>query len=229
MELTRAFGVLAAKGFRADLSYDLDATHDGEQVFDPAETYLVTSALRGAVEMGTGRGIRERGFSGDVAAKSGTTNDFRDGWFVGYTPSLVVGVWVGFDHGHALRLPGASLALPIFTSFLRQATGTDGRAGPWGGGEFSLPKGVELVYVDPSTGLRGGWGGPGEPELFLEGTAPTATCNGLRFGDRAVWDRWGRAQDGGIRLDERTLRLLLERGGEEVVRLLRDLLRNQGR
>jgi membrane carboxypeptidase/penicillin-binding protein len=174
-------------------------------VFDPAETFLVTSALRGAVERGTGRGLRDRGFLGDVAAKSGTTNDYRDGWFVGYTPSLVVAVWVGFDHGKRLELPGAGVALPIFADFLEEAVGSGGDQGLWGGTEFEYPSGLEMVDVDPATGLRGGWGCRGEPELFLLGTAPEVSCRGVRVR--------------GLRFGE-----LLEEGGEEVVRLLRRIL-----
>jgi membrane peptidoglycan carboxypeptidase len=152
---------------------------EARRVFEPAEAFLVTSALRGAVEHGTGRGLRDRGFYGDVAAKSGTTNDYRDGWFVGYTPSLVVSVWVGFDHGGRLELPGASVALPIFADFLMEAVGPHGRAGPWGSDGFDMPEGLETVAVDPATGLRGGWGCWGEPEIFLRGTAPRTTCSGI--------------------------------------------------
>jgi penicillin-binding protein 1B len=252
LELTRAFGVLAAEGLLADLKsvlWGLDsegassagtavdagsafgagtavgagsasgagtavgarsASGEGpalgpQQVFDPAETYLVTSALRGAVERGTGRGLRDRGFYGDVAAKSGTTNDYRDGWFIGYTPSIVVGVWVGFDHGKRLELPGAGVALPIFADFLEEAVGPDGRLGPWGSEGFSYPSGLEMVDVDPATGLRGGWGCGGEPEIFLAGTAPEQSCSSFR-------------------LDGRTFRILAERGGDELSRLLRRLL-----
>ena len=210
LELTRAFGVLAAEGFRPELKSIYGGQTVGRQVYAPAEAYLVTSALRGAVERGTGRGIRDRGFNGDVAAKSGTTNDFRDGWFIGYTPSIVVGVWVGFDHGKRLELPGAGVALPIFADFLRDALGSAGHSGPWGGDGSSYPSGLEMVDVDPSTGLRGGWGCRGEPELFLRGTAPEESC-------------------GGFRVDSRTLRLLLERGGDEVSRLLRRLLGGERR
>jgi membrane carboxypeptidase/penicillin-binding protein len=181
----------------------------GERVFDPSETYLVTSALRGAVERGTGRSLRTRGYQGDVAAKSGTTNDFRDGWFVGYTPSLVVGVWVGFDHGERLELPGAGVALPIFTDFLQAAVGRYGDVGPWGGAGFAIPSGLEVVEVDTRTGLRGGWGCSGEPELFLRGTAPRESCSGFRF-------------------DGPGFRSVVERGGEEALRLLRRLLRGGG-
>jgi len=234
LELTRAFGVLAAGGWRADLrsvysgpagippsapfepgdAFGWGATaeslgdsvrHDELQVFDAAETYLVTSALRGAVERGTGRGIRSQGFYGDVAAKSGTTNDFRDGWFVGYTPSLVVGVWVGFDRGKRLELPGAGVALPIFASFLKEAVGPRGDEGPWASNGFSVPPGIESVEVDSRTGLRGGWGCPGDPELFLEGTAPLQSCNGFR-------------------LDRRLFQRIVDVGSAEGLRLLRRLL-----
>jgi penicillin-binding protein 1B len=210
LELTRAFGVLAAGGSRPESRSIYSDPAVGRQVYDPAETYLVTSALRGAVERGTGRGIRDRGFYGDVAAKSGTTNDFRDGWFIGYTPSIVVGVWVGFDHGKRLELPGAGVALPIFADFLKDALGSAGRSGPWGGDGFSYPSGLEMVDVDSSTGLRGGWGCRGEPELFLRGTAPEESC-------------------GGFRVDSRILRLLREGGGDEVSRLIRRLLEGERR
>ena len=232
LEMARAFGVLASGGYLAEPATTLwtvgadgkavkgsggggggaagagtsgPADPHGSQVFAAAETFLVTSALRGAVERGTGRGLRDRGFHGDVAAKSGTTNDFRDGWFVGYTPSLVVAVWVGFDHGRRLELPGAGVALPIFADFLREAVGPDGRTGPWGSEGFDYPPGLEMVDVDPATGLRGGWGCRGEPELFLRGTAPQVSCNG-------------------IRVNSLPFGTVLERGGEEAIRLLRRLL-----
>jgi len=222
LELTRAFGVLAAEGFRPELKTLYMAPTEGRQAYSPSEAYLVTSALRGAVERGTGRGIRNRGFRGDVAAKSGTTNDFRDGWFVGYTPSIVVGVWVGFDHGGRLELPGASVALPIFADFLKEALGPGGRSGLWSGDEFSPPSGLEMVDVDPTTGLRGGWGCRGEPELFLRGTAPDRSCSGYRIGD-------GFRIGDGLRISERALRDLLEEGGDEVARWLRRLLEGEGR
>lgn len=215
LELTRAFGVLAAEGFRAKLAtrYSGPPGHPevgrGEQVFDPAETYLVTSALRGAVERGTGRSLRTLGFHGDLAAKSGTTNDFRDGWFVGYTPTLVVGVWVGFDHGARLELPGAGVALPIFSQFLQNAVGPHGDRGPWASRGFRRPPGVEVVEVNEGTGLRAGWACPGEPELFLQGTAPWESCSGFR-------------------VEGRGFRTLLDEGGEEALRLLRRLLSSGG-
>jgi len=224
LELTRAFGVLAAGGYRSSLRatlavLDRDAKlversePAGEQVYDPAEAYLVTSALRGAVERGTGRGLRALGYVGDVAAKSGTTNNFRDGWFIGYTPALAVGVWVGFDDGRTIGLPGARVALPIFARFLAAAIGPDGESGLYGGAEFFPPSRLEMVEVDPETGLRAGPGCRGRFELFLEGTAPEESCSPFRRvvryrrGEEAwLREQIARLRDQFVRLWEREVR-----------------------
>jgi penicillin-binding protein 1B len=213
LELTRAYGVLAAGGYRSntravfgvlDREGNLIARNDrtGEQVYDLAETYLVTSALRGAVERGTGRGLRSLGYRGEVAAKSGTTNNFRDGWFIGYIPSLTVGVWTGFDDGQSIDLPGARVALPVFTRFLVDAVGPYGDRGRYGGGRFSIPPGIEVVEIDQRTGLRAGLGCRGERELFLRGTAPRRSCSPYSVA------RWLR--DGEEWVSEQTRRLRLE-------------------
>ncbi|MBE0595112.1 MAG: transglycosylase domain-containing protein, partial [Gemmatimonadales bacterium] len=216
LEMALAYGVLAAGGLRAPLNsthavVDADGAvvsrfaEDGVRMYDAAETYLVTSALRGAVERGTGRGLRTYGYRGAVAAKSGTTNDFRDGWFIGYTPTIAVAVWVGFDDGRSLGLPGSQLALPIFARFLAAAVGPDGE------GEFPRPWDVEVVEVNRETGLRAGPGCRGDAEVFLSGTAPQQSCS-------PYWDRFSR-WDEHFRLSERAAPLVrellrrLERGG----------------
>jgi penicillin-binding protein 1B len=187
LELTRAFGVIAAGGVRARTITTLLVTDRGgeavvradaghERVYDAAEAYLVTSALRGAVEHGTGRALRDMGYRGPVAAKSGTTNGFRDAWFVGYTPSLAVGVWVGFDDGRSIDLPGSRAALPVFARFLAAASSFREYQDA-----FVMPPGVEIVEVDPETGLRAGPGCRGEPEVFLWGTAPEERCGFNRW------------------------------------------------
>jgi membrane peptidoglycan carboxypeptidase len=212
LEMTRAFGVLAAEGYRSDLQAILGvvdaegnvlsrAGDDGERVFTAAETYLVTSALLGAVERGTGKGLRSLGYRGPVAAKSGTTNNFRDAWFIGYTPSLAVGVWVGFDDARSIGLPGSSAALPIFARFMIEAVGTDGEE------DFSMPWGLEVVEVDEETGLRGGPGCRGEPEVFLRGTAPRASCSGFWTSVSRFWrDRSRRSRGTSRWLDDPTRR-----------------------
>ncbi len=211
LELTRAYGVLAAGGFRADLHAMLGVLDTegnvldqmevtGKQVYTPAETYLVTSALRGAVERGTGRALRAMGYRGAVAAKSGTSSNFRDGWFVGYTPTLAVGVWVGFDDGRGLGVPGSRVALPIFARFLAGVPRT------YREDEFEYPSGLEVVEVNRETGLRAGPGCRGERELFLPGTAPRESCG--------YWS---------------SRRFSNSRSYESVRRLLRDLIRSERR
>lgn len=217
LEMARAYGVFAAEGVRAPLNtvYAVaDPTHgyrEGfaagrERVLEPEEAYLVTSALRGAVERGTGRGLRSSGYHGPVAAKSGTTNDFRDGWFIGYTPRIAVAVWVGFDDGGSLDLPGSRLALPIFADFLLGALGRDGA-----GEDFRQPWDLDVVEIDPETGLRAGPGCRGRLELFLPGTAPERSCSGSwsRFDD--LERRLSRRADG--RSLVRELLRMLDRGG----------------
>ncbi len=230
LELTSAYGVLAAQGVR-NPAYSARAVFDPRgrrledsterapvRAFSSAETYLVTSALRGVMERGTGRAVRAHGFRGPVAGKSGTTNGGRDAWFIGYTPELAVGVWVGFDDRSPTGLSGSGAALPIFADFLRRALGRDGA------GEFDVPDGIELVDVDPRTGLRAGWGCYGEPELFLSGTAPEHGCgrewewasdprrrwNGVRRSLRDA-ERWIRSRV--IELGRRRVLVIGEDGG----------------
>ena len=130
-EITRAYAVLAAGGIRARprmllLAMDgrgvpLEATPiERVPAFDPAPVAFVTEALEGAIDRGTGRSLRARGFQGRLAGKTGTSNGFRDAWFVGYTPELAVGVWVGFDDGTSVGLSGARGALPVFAVFAKR-------------------------------------------------------------------------------------------------------------
>jgi penicillin-binding protein 1B len=215
LEMARAYGVLAADGVRAPLNAVFAVADrergvtelfagDRKRVITPEEAYLVTSALRGAVERGTGRGLRSRGYHGQVAAKSGTTNDFRDGWFIGYTPTIAIAVWVGFDDGRSLDMPGARVALPIFADFLVGAFGRDG------GGTFRQPWDLDVVEIDPQTGLRAGPGCRGRLEVFLPGTAPEESCSPLwsRFSER---DRRSHRSRGPSLVRE--LLRMLERGG----------------
>ena len=81
----------------------------------PDTTFLVTNMMRSVINEGTGAGVRSAGFTLDAAGKTGTTNDLRDAWFVGFTPTLLTVVWVGFDDNQPLGLSGAQAALPIWT------------------------------------------------------------------------------------------------------------------
>jgi penicillin-binding protein 1B len=181
LELARAYALLANGGTRvaprSTLRVEdargqllLEAPPLREREFDPAEVALVTSALEGAIDAGTGQPLRAMGYEGPVAGKTGTTNDARDAWFVGYTPELVAAVWVGFDDGTPLGLTGARAALPIFGRFLIDALGAGGAAG------FPEPSGLELVSIHEATGLRAGFLCWGRREWFLAGTAPREHC-----------------------------------------------------
>ena len=134
-------------------------------------TYLVTNMMRAVMNEGTGAGARSQGFRLDAAGKSGTTNDLRDAWFVGFTPELLTVVWVGFDDNQPIGLGGSQAALPIWTAFMKNALAGRGNKG------FATPSGVVFAVIDPETGQLGG---PLCPkvitEAFLEGTDPTIQC-----------------------------------------------------
>jgi penicillin-binding protein 1A len=147
-----------------------------EQVIDAARAYQMVNLLKGVVERGTGQ--RARAIGKPVAGKTGTTDDIRDAWFVGFTPDLAVGVFLGFDQPKSLgrEEQGASAALPIFVQFMTAAL-QDQPATP-----FRVPPGVRLVRVDAETGLL-----PGANtqvailEAFMPGTEPTQTGTARRL------------------------------------------------
>jgi membrane carboxypeptidase/penicillin-binding protein len=165
------------------------AGREAKPVIGAPEAYLVTSLLEGVIDSGTGASARAAGVPGAVAGKTGTTNDGRDAWFVGYAPNLLALVWVGFDDGTPAGLSGAEGALPIWSEFMRQALEV------YPGGAFSEPAGIARAKVDVTTGQRATMFCPiVVTEVFLAGTEPP-TCEahgGLpeqigRFWDR-VWD-----------------------------------------
>ncbi len=138
------------------------------RVADPGPTYIVHSLLRGVVQRGTATRLKKYGL-GHVAGKTGTTSDYRDAWFVGYTPDLVTTVWVGFDRGAPLRLSSAEAALPIWGSYMREIK-TDRTP-------IEAPSGVVSRDIDPESGYLWAEGCPGPVrEVFLSGTAPSRGC-----------------------------------------------------
>jgi penicillin-binding protein 1B len=141
------------------------------RVSAPAPAFLVTSMLRSVMNEGTGAGARRRGFTLDAAGKSGTTNDLRDAWFVGYTPELLTVVWVGLDDNTPVGLSGSQAALPIWSTFMTRAlAGHRSQA-------FPVPEGVTFAEVDKDTGeLAGPFCDQRHSEAFLTGTAPVSVC-----------------------------------------------------
>jgi penicillin-binding protein 1B len=134
-------------------------------------TFLVTNMMRSVVNEGTGASARAAGFLLDAAGKSGTTNELRDAWFVGFTPELLTVVWVGLDDNRPLGMSGTQAALPIWTTFMLRALA--GHASQ----SFAVPEQVIFAEIDPESGYLAG---PGCPrtinESFIPGTAPTQIC-----------------------------------------------------
>ncbi|MFN2443826.1 MAG: transglycosylase domain-containing protein [Thermoanaerobaculia bacterium] len=138
------------------------------EVTSPDVAYVMHSLLRGVVRRGTASRLSRYGLS-HAAGKTGTTSDYRDAWFAGYTPDLVTAVWVGTDRGAPLRLSSAEAAIPIWGTYMsRIETSRD---------EIEAPEGIVFRSIDPQSGWVWAEGCPGpRREVFLSGTAPTREC-----------------------------------------------------
>jgi len=194
IEMAGAYASFAAGGRWAEPRFiDRVLGPDGEaialperaparDVMTPAEAYVVTSMLESVVQEGTGR--RAQRLERPVAGKTGTSNEARDAWFVGYTPRVAAGVWVGFDDHRSLgrREGGGRTALPIWVDVIAAAEGNR-PAEP-----FPRPSGVEVAAIDPATGLLA-YEGMEEPldETFLEGTVPTETARPPEVADPSTF------------------------------------------
>jgi penicillin-binding protein 1B len=190
LEVARTYGVFASGGVLSrprttlavreadggDLGGDVA---DSERVFDEEPVYLITSALQGAVDRGTGRGLRGLGVRGPFAGKTGTTNDRRDAWFASYTPEVVIVAWVGFDDGARVGLSGAEAALPVVARFVKSALGASGWA------DFALPEKLVTAEIHTGTGLLAAPWCDGVEEVFLRGTRPAERCPRPK-----KWWRW---------------------------------------
>ncbi|MHA1157686.1 MAG: penicillin-binding protein 1A [Alphaproteobacteria bacterium] len=149
-----------------------------EQVLDPMTAFQITSMLQGVVQRGTATSVRAVGRP--IAGKTGTTNDYNDAWFVGYTPDLVVGVYVGFDKPRSLgrSSTGGQLAAPIFTEFMKMALSEQAPV------PFRAPQGMDFYPIDRRTGLRVAGSGDGVIlEAFKPGTQPPDTYSIIGYTD----------------------------------------------
>ena len=135
-------------------------------------TFLVTNMMRSVINEGTGAGARAAGFVHDAAGKSGTTNDLRDAWFVGFTPELLTVVWVGLDDNTPVGLSGTQAALPIWTSFMLRAMAGRPNA------SFATPDGISFLEIDRDTGKLATFACPRIfREAFIAGTEPAEICH----------------------------------------------------
>jgi len=179
LELVRAYGVFATLGKRFDPIFITRVTDlNGNplefggtrptfmRVLSPSTAYVVTSMMQTVVQRGTGRKAAELGRP--VAGKTGTTNDTHDAWFIGFTPDLLAGVWVGFDSERSLgpKQTGGRVAAPIWTDFMKHAL--EGRPVV----DFPVPEDVVFAQVDRATGLRAVPGSDTELEVFRRGSEP---------------------------------------------------------
>jgi len=145
-------------------SYQVSAKE--EQILSPQTAYLMTNLLQGVVQNGTG--WRAKSLGRPAAAKTGTTDQFLDAWFIGYTPELLTGVWVGFDEERSLgeNETGSQAASPIWVNFMSKVL----KGKPLR--EFPIPEGVEFMKIDPTTGQASS-GDEAILECFKEGTGPS--------------------------------------------------------
>ncbi|CDZ37037.1 Penicillin-binding protein 1A [Neorhizobium galegae bv. officinalis] len=156
-----------------------------EQVLDPMTAYQITSMMQGVVQRGTAAGkipVKDR----DVAGKTGTTNDEKDAWFVGFTPNLVAGLYVGFDTPAPLGRAGtgSGLAAPIFGEFLAQAAKLTPAE------KFHVPDGMQLVAVNRKTGMAAMEGQPDTiVEAFKPGTGPADVFQVIGDGEYMTQDQ----------------------------------------
>jgi 1A family penicillin-binding protein len=145
----------------------------GRRALDPTITFQVVDMMRAVLDVGTGNVIRRMGFALPAAGKTGTTDDFNDAWFTGFTPTLSVSVWTGFDRAVSMRdahgrgITGASGAAPIWADFMRRATEGEPQR------EFPVPGDIRFALVDPVTGQAPLPGGPRGMEVALREGQPT--------------------------------------------------------
>jgi len=183
IELARAYCAFAADGLLPHpISMKEVANEKGEilerrhltigSATSPEKAFLITSMLRSVVEAGTARSLVDKTISFPVAGKTGTTNDFKDAWFVGYTPDILALVWVGFDDGTPIKASGSSAALPIFADLMKSIPQYS--SGAW----FDPPPGIVSRTICSMSGQLAVDGRCPAPlqEVFLAENAPDEPC-----------------------------------------------------
>jgi len=184
LELTSAYGTLANQGVLVTPTVIRYVTDDqgklieenipqGKEVLAPEVAYVMTHMLRGVVERGTG--VVAKSLGRPLAAKTGTTNDYSNAWFIGFTPKIVTGVWIGYDKPRSLGRDetAARVAVPIWVDYMRKVlAGTPPE-------EFPVPERVVLISVDMDPS-----GTCARPVVmaFVRGTEPRAACGSTRDG-----------------------------------------------
>jgi penicillin-binding protein 1B len=183
IEIAAAYSTLAAQGSYAE-PFSVKEVVDSagkvlqkktvrvHQVLSPQAAYLTTYLMQGVLDRGTAAAARALGFTLTAAGKTGTTDDNKDAWFVGYTPSLLAAVWVGFDRTKQTGLTGATGALPIWTEFMAKALAGQPDE------PFPVPPDIVFAKIDRATGKLAAYGCEDViDEAFVDGTQPTQECD----------------------------------------------------
>lgn len=193
-KLTAAYGALANGGIYVPPRLFLTVVNsDGERVAgtavaeervaDENAVYVLTNIMQGVIDRGTAKSVRTLGFTADAAGKTGTSNDTRDAWFMGFTPDLVAGVWTGFDNNEKIGLTGGASAAPIWTEFMKCVAPFHEQL------PFVPPPGVSFVDVDMVTRERATPDCPPSDvvkEVFVHGTEPPSLCRLHGRGERGT-------------------------------------------
>lgn len=141
-----------------------------QPVVDEQLAYLLTNVMQGVIERGTARSAAALGFYGTAAGKTGSSDDLRDAWFIGYTTEVLVAVWVGYDDNRRIGLPGASAALPIWVDVVKTIGAESFRA-------FPRPRGMSERWIDPLSGQLAHNRCPeAVREVFVRGTESDELC-----------------------------------------------------
>jgi penicillin-binding protein 1A len=182
-ELVSAFTVFASGGIKT-IPYIITKITDKDgktleynipqqkEVLSSQDCFIMNNILKAVVEKGSGRNAKNLGRP--CAGKTGTTNDSSDAWFIGYTPQLAAGVWIGYDDRSISlgeKVTGGVIACPVWTQFMKAALEEEPVL------DFIQPENIEWALIDPSTGLLALSKTSGASlEAFVKGTAPTKYC-----------------------------------------------------
>lgn len=143
------------------------------QVFPARDVYLGIDVMKGVIDHGTAAGARSLGFRKIAAGKTGTTNDKRDAWFIGFTPRTLALTWIGFDDNSPVGVSGGEGAVPIWTRFMSDITSGAPDS------DFPIPPGISFAEIDTTSGGLATLQCPSnmvEKQAFKDGTAPTVPC-----------------------------------------------------
>jgi len=182
LEIAYAYSVFANEGVKAEpISILAVSTREGKllesrevkmkRVAPASVCYVIDDMLKDVFTYGTATKARSLGFERDFSGKTGTTSNYRDAWFIGYSPRILSLVWIGFDDGHSVRLAGGDACVPIWTAHMNRVAGLVPDV------DFKRPDDVIERQIDPASGMLASPFCPEtKSEIFVAGTEPESVC-----------------------------------------------------